>query len=87
MHRIAKQLGLGPLDTVRLIETELGIKKRGFMDINDFRELLVFCPGLTSQLCSVTGIRPCDMSKIKVDVETYLEMKSEYKERIGIKLF
>lgn len=87
MHRVGRKLGLSPIDVVRLIDIELNIKRKGVMDINDFRELLVFCPGLTTQLRSVTGLHPHDMYKVKADIETYNEMKSEYMERIGIKLW
>jgi len=84
MYKIARALDLRPIDTVRLLEIDAKIKKREFMNIEDFRELLMFLPGLTSQLRSVTNIQPHDMLRMKVDVETYAEMKSEYKERLNI---
>lgn len=87
MHKIAKQLGLRPLDTVRLLDIDAKIKSKGYMNIDSFRELLMFCPGITTQLRMVTGLHPQDMYKVKADIETYNEMMSEYKERIGIKLW
>lgn len=87
MFKIAKQLELCPLDTVRLVDIDDKIKSKGHMDIEAFRELLLFLPGLTTQLRSVTGLQPHDMYKVKATLETYSEMLSEYKERIGIKLW
>ena len=87
MHQIAKKLELLPLDTVRLIETDEKIRRKGVLDIEGFRELLLFCHGLTTQLMSVTKIQPYDMIRIKLDMETYDEILSEYKERLGIPLW
>jgi len=87
MHQIGKKLGLLPIDMVRLIEADERIRKKGVLDIEGFRELLLFCRGLTTQLMSVTKIQPYDMIRIKLDMETYDEIMSEYKERLGIPLW
>lgn len=90
MNKLIKKLKLTPLEAVKLYDIHDKVKENDCMTTADFREMLYILPGLTSQLVRVLDmpIYKCVpfIAKGKFKYSMLIELISEYKERVGIRL-